>query len=328
MEYIDNLIRMDAINFWRTEYTKRKLLQDFRLFFTNNDDMYNTIKQKIDFLIEHQDSDLGENVIRYTLYAMISKQYLGGSDYDINHLNDKIINLYEHLLYISLHYGYTADKLFEGPTNGLDIIKYIRENGKIPSSVPAFHSLKEDSFIHIITKFVTIELMNLQKTTTKYEYYPVGTKESVTELLNQRATEIYNNTLDMFEQDCNYSNKDITEKIIEKAFYTCLREWPKATNNLIVSWDEKIKNNFIETCKKIYPVSFNIKSNLSRAQGLYLWDTAFFTPEKTIAKAINELRENMPVSNKSENGGSSDSYYNKLHSNTKKCINEGSVLHI
>lgn len=324
MEYIDNLLRMDAINFWRSEYTKRNMIQLLRNGFKSDSPYYET-KKIIDNLKIEQDPNLGDNVVRYTLCALLNRSIpeIGDSDYDIDYLSKQQLDIYKDLLRLSYFYGYSADKLFENPVCGLDLVNYIETYKKVPYSHPSFRS-SSNPFIHIITNFVILELMNRKKS-NNFEYYPVGMDKCTTELLNKRAFNMNDEFLDRSEIELNNSDASIAEKIIRKCFYTYLRQRTKEKDLLKNPWAEKEKNHFIETCKKIYPESFHIDSSNSRAIGIYLWDCAFFYPDIEMTECINRLRAFL---GHKKCGGPSNTHYSNLLAKTKKCIDAGNVLKI
>lgn len=321
MKYIDNLYRMDAINFWRSEYAKRKL----RVVLGKDNPDYQEMKNRIENLKKHQDPDLGNDVIRYTLFALYNRSMFGKSDYDIDYLSPPDLFFYKGLFQLSFIFGYSADVLFSNLYSGLDIIDYYIKNNRVPYSPIAFIS-EHTPYAANITSFVSLELSRLSKDHKGYEYNPVGKNIDLTKELDHKAIKAHNKNSDISESETNYSDKKIEEKMIEKCFYAYIRQRPLDVKNGFSTWKEETKNDFIETYKKQYPITFKTSSSIGRAQGLYLWDSGFLEHEKKTSESIENLIEFMSNIQNSDRGGPTESFLRSKLAQTKQCIDKCDVL--
>lgn len=335
MYYKDNLKRLNEINFWRAEYIKRKAQKDLGL------DAVLEFRKYIDTLKCIQDPELNDDVVRYTLNAIHNEQMgISPSYKKYKFLNSETTATYHYMYKLSLEYGYCFDTLVEEPLDGFQLIKYIEKEKSVPNPPPIFPS-KRNPYLHIFIAFIGMEL-------NQYEYYPVGDKEE-SMVSDNKAYQIHKNTVAKSEEEYNNNENDISNEILYKKFFSYIKHNFKDRDAHKSTWSEKNKNDFIETCKKIYPVKFHTDSSVTRAYGLYLWDNQFYNKSCSTAKAIKKIQKHIDsddheVIENSEQNRTNDairaseeeginitsietSLREKL-ANTIKCIEAGAVLSI
>lgn len=318
--YKEEVKRLNMINFWRGEYIKRKALIELG-------DKIKQIENIVTILNTNQDPKLGSDTIRYTLNAIYSRNEFGGSSYDISSIPETLISYYNELLPISLHYGYSADILIDR-ADPVELINLILDENKLPDSPPPFRSNSQHPFLYKIIQLITIDAQ------TNSEYFPVGDPEKTAlldEIANIKHNQICSDQEELIKQKHHKIKKEI--ELLTLSSYS--RRISIDRIGIRSTWSEQEKLDLLKVYKKSFPLSFNSDSNITRAQGLYLWDNKHFKIFNKESYAIENMRkkpipehdglENIPIKNEN---GASDPYFRRIRRKTDQCIKEGAVLTI
>lgn len=289
----DEIDRLLAIDFWESEYIKRK-------FYLDHISCFEIFSQRVVEVHNVQTEELGNDTLRFAMNAKLSQDFGKSTAFNFSIYTHEQLAVLNQFIEKSYIYGYYPNDLIAWIPSRL-LVSCLYRGRTLPLPPLPFPFTEDAKFkLKIITRTIKLGIVKIpgQQIKIPEESHPIK-----------------------FTHDGRGMNDalliDLNRKYLYKYFET------DSTFN-----DEDCKN-FIKTRKYLTKASFQEKSNLSRSVGLLLWDRRNLR-KVAVNSVINKfLSEKISMLIRKENNSPVDPRtLRQWHANTNKCIQQMKVLAI